>query len=80
MGAATDNAFGGRGTFHSSWAKEELDAEPPLGDHFDSLGLAVCEEEIKNVTKIHLSALQCAPKMDEMHFMNVSKSKIAENQ
>lgn len=48
MGAATDNAFGGRGTFHSSWAKEELDTEPPLGDHFDSLGLAVCEQEIKN--------------------------------
>lgn len=49
VGAATDNAFGGRGTFHSSWAKEELDAEPPLGDHFDSLGLAVRQEEIKNI-------------------------------
>lgn len=39
-GAATDRALGGRGTFHSSWAREELDAEPPPGDHFDSLGLA----------------------------------------
>lgn len=39
-GAATGRAFGGRGTFHSSWAREELDAEPPPGDHFDSLGLA----------------------------------------
>lgn len=45
VGAATDNALGGRGTFHSSWAKEELDAELPLGDHFDSLGLAVCGKE-----------------------------------
>lgn len=35
-GAATDRALGGRGTFHSSWAREELDT----GDHFDSLGLA----------------------------------------
>ena len=39
-GAATDSALGGRGTFHSSWAREELDTEPPPGDHFDSLGLA----------------------------------------
>lgn len=66
VGAATDNAFGGRGTFHSSWAKEELDTEPPLGDHFDSLGLAVCKEEGKNI----LSALSCEPKIDEMDFMN----------
>lgn len=43
-GAATDRAFGGRGTFHSSWAREELDAEPPPGDHFDSLGLAAGEK------------------------------------
>lgn len=35
-GAATDRDLGGRGTFHSSWAREELDT----GDHFDSLGLA----------------------------------------
>lgn len=39
-GAATDSGLGGRGTFQSSWAREELDTEPPLGDHFDSLGLA----------------------------------------
>lgn len=32
--------FGGRGTFHSSWAKEELDTEVPPGDHLDSLGWA----------------------------------------
>lgn len=44
-GAATDRAFGGRGTFHSSWAREELDAEPPPGDHFDSLGLAARRQE-----------------------------------
>lgn len=44
-GAATDSALGGRGTFHSSWAREELDAEPPPGDHFDSLGLAAIREE-----------------------------------
>lgn len=43
-GAATGRAFGGRGTFHSSWAREELDAEPPPGDHFDSLGLAAWEK------------------------------------
>lgn len=46
-GAATDRALGGRGTFHSSWAREELDAEPPPGDHFDSLGLAARREEGK---------------------------------
>lgn len=39
-GAATGSALGGRGTFQSSWAREELDTEPPPGDHFDSLGLA----------------------------------------
>lgn len=44
-GAATDSALGGRGTFHSSWAREELDTEPPPGDHFDSLGLAAGREE-----------------------------------
>lgn len=42
-GAATDRALGGRGTFHSSWAREELDTEPPPGDHLDSLGLAARE-------------------------------------
>lgn len=46
-GAATGRAFGGRGTFHSSWAREELDAEPPPGDHFDSLGLAAGEKKKK---------------------------------
>ncbi len=46
-GAATDSALGGRGTFHSSWAREELDTEPPPGDHFDSLGLAARREEGK---------------------------------
>lgn len=40
-GAATDRPLGGKGTFHSSWAREELDTEPPPGDHFESLGLAV---------------------------------------
>lgn len=44
-GAATDSAFGGRGTFHSSWAREELDTGPPPGDHFDSLGLAAGGDE-----------------------------------
>lgn len=44
-GAATDSALGGRGTFHSSWAREELDTEPLPGDHLDSLGLAVRREE-----------------------------------
>lgn len=44
-GAATDSALGGRGTFHSSWAREELDTEPPPGDHFDSLGLAARRKE-----------------------------------
>lgn len=46
-GAATDSALGGRGTFHRSWAREELDTEPPPGDHFDSLGLAARREESK---------------------------------
>lgn len=39
-GAATGSGLGDRGTFQSSWAKEELDTEPLPGDHFDSLGLA----------------------------------------
>lgn len=43
-GAATDSALGGKGTFHSSWAREEFDTEPPPGDHFDSLGLAARTE------------------------------------
>lgn len=47
-GAATDSALLGRGTFHSSWAREELDTEPPPGDHFDSLDLAARRGEIKN--------------------------------
>ena len=34
-----DRPLWGRGTFHSSWASEELDTEPP-GDHLDSLFLA----------------------------------------
>lgn len=46
-GAATDSVLEGRGTFHSSWAREELDTEPPPGDHFDSLGLAAKKEEPK---------------------------------
>lgn len=46
-GAATDSGLGARGTFHSSWAREELDTEPPPGDHFDSLGLAARREENK---------------------------------
>lgn len=46
-GAATDSALGGRGTFQSSWAREELDTEPPPGDHFDSLGLAARRQESK---------------------------------
>lgn len=44
-GAATECALGVRGTFHSSWAREELDTEPPPGDHFDSLGLAARRED-----------------------------------
>ena len=42
-GGATDRPLEGRGTFHSSWAREELDTEPPPappGDHLDSPGLA----------------------------------------
>lgn len=35
-----------RGTFHSSWAKEELDTEP--GDHLESLFLAVVKKIKKN--------------------------------
>jgi len=55
-GAATASALGGRGTFHSSWAREELDTEPPPGDHFDSLGLAAGRErERENVNPlVHL--------------------------
>lgn len=51
-GAATDSALGGRGTFHSSWAREELDAEPQPGDHFDSLGRAARREDsqVKHLT------------------------------
>lgn len=44
-GAATGSGLGDRGTFQSSWAKEELDTEPPPGDHFDSLGLAAIVEK-----------------------------------
>ena len=50
-GAATGSALGGRGTFQSSWARDELDTEPPPGDHFDSLGLAAREEK-KNKTRL----------------------------
>lgn len=39
-GAGTGSGLGDRGTFQSSWAREELDTEPPPGDHFDSLGRA----------------------------------------
>ena len=42
-GGATDRPLEGKGTFHSSWAREELDTEPPPappGDHLDSPGLA----------------------------------------
>lgn len=44
-GAATDSALVDKGTFHSSWAREELDTELPPGDHFDSLGLAARREQ-----------------------------------
>lgn len=39
-GAATDKPLGVSGTFHSSWARDELDTELPPGDHLDSVGLA----------------------------------------
>lgn len=54
-GAATDSALGGRGTFHSSWAREELDAEPQPGDHFDSLGRAARRGQSETFYSIILS-------------------------